>query len=107
MPFPALDRLGCLSYSRISYVGFPRSQERSRELSETKGREMNHNPQIYSARREAFVKQMGGGVAIFPAAPLMIRSNDTEHRYRQDSDFSYLTGFPEPEALCLLSPQHD
>jgi Xaa-Pro aminopeptidase len=50
---------------------------------------------------------MGGGVALFPAAPLMIRSNDTEHRYRQDSDFSYLTGFPEPEALCLLSPQHE
>jgi Xaa-Pro aminopeptidase len=68
---------------------------------------MNHSPQTYAARREAFVKQMGEGVAIFPAAPLSIRSHDTEYRYRQDNDLYYLTGFPEPEALCLLSPQHD
>jgi Xaa-Pro aminopeptidase len=63
--------------------------------------------QTYAARREAFLQQMGEGVAIFPAAPLAIRSNDTEYRYRQDNDFYYLTGFPEPESLCLLSPQHD
>jgi Xaa-Pro aminopeptidase len=68
---------------------------------------MSHNPQIYATRREAFINQMGEGVAIFPAAPLSIRSNDSEYRYRQDNDFYYLTGFPEPEALCLLSPQHD
>jgi len=67
---------------------------------------MNYSPQTYAARREAFVHQMGEGVAIFPAAPLSIRSHDTEYRYRQDNDFYYLTGFPEPEALCLLSPQH-
>jgi Xaa-Pro aminopeptidase len=68
---------------------------------------MSFNGQIYAARREAFVKQMGEGVAILPAAPESIRSNDTGYRYRQDSDFYYLTGFPEPEALCVLSPQHE
>jgi len=68
---------------------------------------MTHSPQTYAARRETFIKQMGEGVAIFPAAPLSIRSHDTEYRYRQDNDLYYLTGFPEPEALCLLSPQHD
>ena len=68
---------------------------------------MNIDPQIYTARREAFVKQIGEGVAIFPAAPLSIRSHDTEYRYRQDNDLYYLTGFPEPESVCLLSPQHD
>ncbi len=68
---------------------------------------MEYNPHIYAARREAFVASMGEGVAIFPAAPESIRSNDTGYRYRQDSDFHYLTGFPEPEALCLLSPQHE
>jgi len=67
---------------------------------------MSNNSQIYAARREAFSQQMGEGVAIFPAAPLSIRSHDTEYRYRQDNDFYYLTGFPEPESLCLLSPQH-
>ena len=76
--------------------------ERSRELSLAIGSE------VYAARRELFVKQMGSsGVAIFPAAPSSIRSHDTEYRYRQDNDFFYLTGFPEPEALCLLSPQHE
>ena len=68
---------------------------------------MNIDPQIYTARREAFVKQISEGVAIFPAAPLSIRSHDTEYRYRQDNDLYYLTGFPEPESVCLLSPQHD
>jgi Xaa-Pro aminopeptidase len=68
---------------------------------------MDFNPRIYAARRAAFVSAMGEGVAIFPAAPESIRSNDTGYRYRQDSDFYYLTGFPEPEALCLLSPQHE
>lgn len=65
-------------------------------------------PETYAARRQAVVKQMGASsVAIFPAAPSSIRSHDTEYRYRQDNDFFYLTGFPEPEALCLLSPQHE
>ena len=68
---------------------------------------MSDNAQIHAARRAAFIKQMSEGVAIFPASPLSVRSNDTEYRYRQDSDFYYLTGFPEPEALCLLSPQHE
>ncbi|MGE0825763.1 MAG: Xaa-Pro aminopeptidase [Candidatus Binatia bacterium] len=65
-------------------------------------------PHIYSARRTALVDAMGkNAMAIFPAAPASIRSHDTEYRYRQDNDFAYLTGFPEPEALCLLSPQHE
>ncbi|HKA55691.1 MAG TPA: aminopeptidase P N-terminal domain-containing protein [Candidatus Binatia bacterium] len=68
---------------------------------------MMAHSQTYAARRAAFVRQMGEGVAIFPAAPPAIRSHDTEYRYRQDNDLYYLTGFPEPESLCLLSPQHD
>jgi Xaa-Pro aminopeptidase len=57
---------------------------------------MTTSPEIYAARREAFVQQMGTGVAIFPAAPSSVRSHDTEYRYRQDNDLYYLTGFPEP-----------
>jgi Xaa-Pro aminopeptidase len=65
-------------------------------------------PEIYASRRAAFVKQMKSpSIAIFPAAPASIRSHDTEYRYRQDNDFYYLTGFPEPEGLCVLSPQHE
>ncbi len=68
---------------------------------------MNANLSTYADRRQTFLKQMGDGVALFPAAPTSIRSQDVEYRYRQDNDLYYLTGFPEPESLCLLSPHHD
>ena len=45
-----------------------------------------------------------GGIAILPAAPVRNRSRDVEYRYRQDSDFYYLTGFTEPEAVAVLVP---
>ena len=61
----------------------------------------------YAERRDAFVKTMGEGVAILQAAPQATRSNDVEYRYRQDNDLLYLTGFPEPNCLCVLSPQHE
>ena len=43
-------------------------------------------------------------ILILPAAPLRVRSNDSHHPYRQDSDFWYLTGFEEPEAVLALVP---
>lgn len=43
-------------------------------------------------------------VAILPAAPTLIRNRDVEHGFRQDSDFMYLTGFKEPEAVIVLIP---
>ena len=46
-------------------------------------------------------------VAIIPSAPEAMRSNDTHYRYRQDSDFYYLTGFEEPEAVAVVAPSRD
>ena len=43
-------------------------------------------------------------IAILPAAPVRQRNNDVEYNYRQDSDFYYLTGFSEPEAVAVLIP---
>ncbi len=43
-------------------------------------------------------------IAILPAAPVRHRNSDVEYAYRQDSDFCYLTGFPEPEAVAVLIP---
>ncbi len=43
-------------------------------------------------------------IVIVSAAPERIRSNDAYYPYRQDSDFQYLTGFPEPEAVLALIP---
>ena len=41
---------------------------------------------------------------ILPAAPERVRSRDTHYPYRQDSDFWYLTGCDEPEAVLVLVP---
>jgi Xaa-Pro aminopeptidase len=43
-------------------------------------------------------------IAIIPAAHEATRSYDTEYRFRQDSDFWYLTGFPEPDAVAVIDP---
>jgi Xaa-Pro aminopeptidase len=46
-------------------------------------------------------------VAIIPGAHDTRRSNDTHYRFRQDSDFFYLTGFEEPDALAVVKPEAD
>ncbi|MBX3027887.1 aminopeptidase P N-terminal domain-containing protein [bacterium] len=62
---------------------------------------------VFAARRRRLLATLGdGALAIFPAAPERTRSNDVEYRYRQQSDFHYLTGFGEPGAVCVLQPGH-
>jgi Xaa-Pro aminopeptidase len=62
---------------------------------------------VFAERRRQLMEALGGdAIAVFPAAPERRRSNDVEYRYRQESDFYYLTGFPEPGALCVLQPGH-
>ncbi len=63
------------------------------------------NTQEFTKRRKHLMELMGpDSVAILPAAPQRMRNRDTEFHYRQDSDFYYLTGFPEPEAVVVLVP---
>ncbi len=59
----------------------------------------------FARRRRQLMKQMGPGtIAILPAAPVRHRNSDVEYNFRQDSDFWYLTGFAEPEAVAVLVP---
>lgn len=52
-----------------------------------------------------FIDQMEpNSIAIIPAAHEQTRSYDTEFKFRQDSDFMYLTGFPEPDAVAVIDP---
>ena len=63
------------------------------------------NAREHARRRQQLMQQMGeGGIAILPAAPERQRNRDVDHPYRQHSDFLYLTGFPEPEAVAVLVP---
>ena len=59
---------------------------------------------IWQKRRREVMQMMAGGVAIVPTAPVHIRNRDVEFPYRPDSDFYYLTHFPEPEAVAVLVP---
>ncbi|MDE2195983.1 MAG: Xaa-Pro aminopeptidase [Gammaproteobacteria bacterium] len=62
-------------------------------------------PQEFARRRREMMRLMGHGtIAIVPAAHEKIRNRDTHYPFRQDSDFHYLTGFPEPEAVAVLVP---
>jgi len=65
------------------------------------------NPTEYRQRREQFMAKIGSGTAIFRSAPAAVMHNDVEYAYRQDSDFFYLTGFNEAEAVAVLAPHHE
>ncbi|MDZ7770260.1 MAG: aminopeptidase P N-terminal domain-containing protein [Woeseiaceae bacterium] len=63
------------------------------------------DPKEFAKRRKQLMRMVGDdGVAILPSAPVRTRSRDVEYRYRQDSDFYYLTGFAESESVALLAP---
>jgi Xaa-Pro aminopeptidase len=59
----------------------------------------------FARRRKQLMKMMGkGGIVILPAVPEKSRNSDVLYHYRPDSDFFYLTGFSEPEAVAVLIP---
>ena len=59
---------------------------------------------IRSQLGEFMRRMQRNSVAIIPAAREATRSNDTHYRFRQDSDFFYLTGFEEPDAIAVMKP---
>ena len=57
----------------------------------------------FKSHRECFFAKMSdNAIAFFPAAHEVTRSNDTEFTFCQNKNFSYLTGFNEPDALLIL-----
>ncbi len=63
------------------------------------------NRQDFLARRQDLMALMEpNSIAIVPSATLTTRNGDVEHRFRQHSDFHYLTGFDEPDSVFVLIP---
>ena len=59
----------------------------------------------YAARRGELMSLMGANsIAVVAAAGEKNRSRDTHFPYKQATNFSYLSGFPEPEAVLVLIP---
>ncbi|HEX9853428.1 MAG TPA: aminopeptidase P N-terminal domain-containing protein [Woeseiaceae bacterium] len=66
------------------------------------------NSEEFARRRQTLMRMVGeNGIAILPSAPQAVRSRDVEYKYRQDSDFYYLTGFAEPASVAVLAPGRD
>lgn len=60
----------------------------------------------YAKRRKELMQTVGANsIVILPAAPEVSRNGDAVYAYRQNSDFYYLTGFDEPEAVMVLAPK--
>ncbi len=60
------------------------------------------NPSLHAERRKRLQAAMQHGIAVIPTAPEVARNADTQHDYRHDSHFYYLSGFAEPEAVLVL-----
>ncbi len=59
----------------------------------------------FQRRRRQLMHMLGNdAIAILPTAVEQTRNRDVLHPFRPDSDFHYLTGFPEPEAVAVLMP---
>jgi len=59
----------------------------------------------FARRRKQLMRMMGSdAIAILPTNPEQPRNRDVDFPFRPDSDFFYLTGFAEPEAVMVLAP---
>ncbi len=60
----------------------------------------------FAKRRKELMQKIGSdSIYILTAAPSVKRNHYHEYPYRQNSDFYYLTGFQEPEAVLILAPK--
>lgn len=60
------------------------------------------NEAIYKNRRDTLLGQIDEGMGVVLSARNQMRSNDTEHPFRQDSNFYYLSGFEEDRSALLF-----
>lgn len=61
----------------------------------------------FTSRRRQFLERLGDSIAIVPAGREQTRNDDVGHAFRQDSDFFFLTGFTEPDAVAVFDPRSD
>ena len=63
------------------------------------------NQSEFKKRRKQLMQRVGkGNIALISSAGVRVRNRDVDYPFRQDSDFYYLTGFNEPDALAVFIP---
>lgn len=60
---------------------------------------------VFSERRNRLMGGRKADLFVLPAAHHVLRQPDVHFPYRQESNFYYLTGFEEPESICVLMPK--
>jgi len=60
----------------------------------------------FEERRRRFAEAVGEALAVIPAAQELGRNSDVNFEFRQNSDFYFLTGFDEPDAVAVINPAH-
>jgi len=68
---------------------------------------LGFSPETFLRRRAHVFDGLEGGVLILPAAPIRVRSRDTQHRYRPDSDLFYLTGCLDSGVVAVLTDSEE
>lgn len=62
----------------------------------------------FVTRRQRLLDALpANSIALIPSATMQVRNSDVDYAFRQDSDFYYLTGFDEPDALLVLLSRDD
>ncbi len=67
---------------------------------------MPFDAMAFELRRKSFAEEIGDGLAIIPGGREAVRNHDVTYPFRQTSDFFFLTGFPEPDAVAVINPGH-
>jgi Xaa-Pro aminopeptidase len=57
-------------------------------------------------RRQRFAAALGDALAVVPGGVESLRNGDVHYEFRQASDFFFLTGFDEPDAVAVINPAH-
>ena len=57
-------------------------------------------------RRQRLAEALGDAIAVIPGGTEVRRNNDVHYPFRQHSDFFFLTGFDEPDAVAVFNPTH-
>src|SRR5207247_9246935 len=64
------------------------------------------DPAALSQRRPRFPAALGDGLAVVPGGVESLRNGDVHYEFRQASNFFFLTGFDEPDAVAVINPAH-
>src|SRR2546422_916535 len=57
-------------------------------------------------RRQRFTAAIGDALAVIPGGVESLRNGDVHYEFRQASNFFFLTGFDEPDAVAVINPAH-